>query len=795
LPPRGPFPRAGYWDPSGITGFPPSPFAARGSGGYLTFELDPGGLNNIRMQLEYLALLAAITGRTLVLPPPEGWYLINWGPMTREGDPGGVSHHGEFFDLAALARWIDVVTTSEFVDREGGRLGIPREFTELARPVPGTEKTEDRAGLRRAWTAWQRKSFRTIHWNPWFNVLFVPDIESVLASTRRPDDGFMDGRVPVAIDGEFIASPVVHFPCDVDGLRQLGQISKCFVLPEARQSIHLWKMLQYGVRYVPRVFQRAEEIIRRLGPFRYSSLHLRRNDFQYEVSRVAAPVTADTVNALLAPGEPLYIATDETDEAFFELIAAQRPVHRYADVEAPGRAAGNDPARKLTGCVEQLICAAGRRFIGTPHSSFSTYISRIRGYIGAPDLRTHDHTSPPGGEARQFGFTGRTLRGRTYMSEDRVLWEDADMDQPFYSVVCTDTQDYAHWQCELLEYTWTQVAQRGDLLRLVSRRTGEALPRHAHMQVIPTAYTNLDPVTGDEYAPYNRLFSFREWLEGNPDPGTVLVLDPDCVFRDRLALAVTPGAPIGQHWGGFALSERWGTAIAALSPADPGSIQGITWPALIHTDDLRSLVPRWIELTAELRHATGAWESDMMALVVAAAELKLRFRERHLAAVMNFPEEGRPAPIIHYCQAVEAKDGSRLWYKQGYRPWEPTGVDPADAKLDYCGDLIAILDEFVASRRQQSKTEASTATGEPALDMPDRFLVKVSLSTNAMVELDCRKGDPVLADLFTSLVRNSANPGSGEGKMLRLATSEGNEAYFHSSQIVSIETIPAGERH
>ena len=75
--------------------YPPLPEAQPDK--FLTFELDCGGLNNIRMQLEYVAVVAALTGRTLVLPPPDSWYLINHGPIAREGDIGGLSHYSEFF--------------------------------------------------------------------------------------------------------------------------------------------------------------------------------------------------------------------------------------------------------------------------------------------------------------------------------------------------------------------------------------------------------------------------------------------------------------------------------------------------------------------------------------------------------------------------------------------------------------------------------------------------------------------------------------------------------------------------
>jgi hypothetical protein len=43
---------------------------------YMTFEPDHGGWNNIRMSMETVLAMAHAMGRTLVLPPEQGMYLL-----------------------------------------------------------------------------------------------------------------------------------------------------------------------------------------------------------------------------------------------------------------------------------------------------------------------------------------------------------------------------------------------------------------------------------------------------------------------------------------------------------------------------------------------------------------------------------------------------------------------------------------------------------------------------------------------------------------------------------------------
>ena len=54
-----------------------SPMYEEGNEKYLTFEPDHGGWNNIRMAMETALVMSHAMGRTLVLPPEQGMYLIS----------------------------------------------------------------------------------------------------------------------------------------------------------------------------------------------------------------------------------------------------------------------------------------------------------------------------------------------------------------------------------------------------------------------------------------------------------------------------------------------------------------------------------------------------------------------------------------------------------------------------------------------------------------------------------------------------------------------------------------------
>ena len=268
-----------------------------------------------------------------------------------------------------------------------------------------------------------------------------------------------------------------------------------------------------------------------------------------------------------------------------------------------------------------------------------------------------------------------------------------------------------HWQSELLEYSWRQVGQPGELIRLVASDSG-AVPGHRYARTIATPSSQVHPLTGDDYAPYNKPASLLHWLRTERPDGTVLLLDPDCVFQAPILREVVEGHPVAQRWvgiahiegdDGFGLGPRFAFlkrhGVRPQTRAQLGMI-----PTLIHTRDLERIAARWLEVTALVRHKVvdpqgrRMWESDMFAYAIVTAEAGLVHELTSLGICTNWrPDEAADAPIIHYCQAIEDKGGAFIWSKHHYAPWARV-ADPQRARYDYGRNLLTLLNRSVNAR-------------------------------------------------------------------------------------------------
>jgi len=470
----------------------------------------------------------------------------------------------------------------------------------------------------------------------------------------------------------------------------------------------------------------------------YNVAHVRRTDF-VRGNRAYAGVSptriAATLAAILPTDEPLVIATeaDPGSTLFDPIRACFRDVVFLTDVILGDHTADFDALPfhedNALGAITQDIAARAGRFVGTMGSTFTGFIQRERCRRDPSESFCYTADFTPRGPEFRNGQYVETHPGRYTWNRVRLRvepetqawmreWPEAVRspdddptpaparrgggDAPIHAVVCTDTNPYGDWQCRFQEHTWARAGQAGELVRLVACPDDEAPPRHDRARVVKTSGPNHHPRAPEPYPGFNRLWSLQEWLRVEHPEGTVLILDCDFAFRGPVRTTVEPGEIVAQEWFRFADGVPDLIATHLDLDVDPARVEPATWPVLIDAGDLAALLPRWTELTADLRARTGIWESDMLAFVAAVAETDLTVRYETLGAWMNWPEDFvAGAPILHYCQPVAGRDGSRLWYKQDYRPWEPLGVDPNDAALDYCRDLLHLLDEFIGAQRHE----------------------------------------------------------------------------------------------
>ncbi len=283
----------------------------------------------------------------------------------------------------------------------------------------------------------------------------------------------------------------------------------------------------------------------------------------------------------------------------------------------------------------------------------------------------------------------------------------------FYTVFSTNDSPYMQWQSELLEHSWKQAGQEGELIRLVATHTPDALPVQKYARCVATRCWDVHPQTGDKYPIYNKPASLLEWVYRERPEGTVLLLDPDCVFRKPVKRTVAPGYPAGQDWIDFPLGEPGGETPFGLP--QPFSFlkeycarvdlptDSIMIPTLIHTTDLRRIAARWLELCGVVRdnyadeNGKKMWESDMIAYLATCGEYGLRHEPINLGVATNWDEEAMPdSPIIHYCQAIHDGDGETLFNKHTYKPWSLISTQ-SEAAQYYGRDLVAQINGFIAS--------------------------------------------------------------------------------------------------
>lgn len=309
----------------------------------------PGWMNNTRMSFETMVIWAFLLDRTLIIPDtPAACFSDRFVEPT--------PHPAEVFDLDLLRKGIKFVS-SRFTD--------PNELNALLAYL--SAKKED---------GWD-----------YLDIELADACTSVLCHPSPPEDcllererltHFMMDR-PMALELPRDHADYEHIHISTPQLEHF--YAYFFLDPGKERSCKV--LIRDYLKFNPAILELARMAVTRLGSF--AAVHIRRTDFKtaYPSQIHEAEALFDAISIRVPLGSSLYIASDEPDRKFFGPLTGEYRTFFIED-------ALPEASRQVPACwiaaVEQLICASASVFVGTRLSTFSGYITRLRGYAGGVDL-------------------------------------------------------------------------------------------------------------------------------------------------------------------------------------------------------------------------------------------------------------------------------------------------------------------------------------------------------------------------------------------------------------------------
>jgi len=353
--------------------------------------------------------MAVAMGRVLVLPPAQRMYLLGAKNIG----------FGDFFPLSDIAKehaGLEIITMEQFLKEVGGKV---TEF-ETGKPAP----------LPEGRTNWDGKTDRVKETlNPWLRSIAANpdwDPDKCIAAFPKSSDPDDSGELQQIFDylqlklpnpESFVGHPTPVNASTAERMREFlsSRQRLCLYTPELQNSkfhhfsgkmkmsgrllVHFYAFLFFQdyksdlwmkrfvrdhVRYTDDVQCAAARILEAVRKHSnekgnkgvYDSFHIRRGDFQYKKTRVEAATILDVAKDQIPKGATVYVGTDERNKSFFKAMTDYWDVlflDDFADL------LGSVDTTNY-GMIDQLIASKGRTFFGCWFSTFTSYITRLRGY-------------------------------------------------------------------------------------------------------------------------------------------------------------------------------------------------------------------------------------------------------------------------------------------------------------------------------------------------------------------------------------------------------------------------------
>jgi hypothetical protein len=410
---------------------------------YFTVEPDFAGFNNYRMAMEIQIVLAAVTGRVLVIPPARAVSHL---------DQDQPHSYTDFFDLETIAEKFNhtgfrVISYHKYL-RKDVLVKVRHGKDRTGLTSRDLEKAEEHAD------AWLRIHSTSPDWGTEHCLLVIPEkgvsssdpdaiekydavfsnrtLKLLKAVSERPVVRRENNRGnPAPID----ASPVQRMEevlgrrntlCLYDGTLQstpslhlraqqtkrgrfIAHFYNALFFEDWRVALWARRFVRDNLRYRDEVQCAAARIVARLraharaSPYSqdgaFYAMHIRRTDMIEKYESFAPELGMDAEHILgrvkghIPPNQTIYIATDESNSTFFDSFREMGySVYSLSDfLPRDSNRAGGDDEHDQTydlrglhkdyhGLVEQLVASRAQTFFGCYYSTFTGYINRLRGY-------------------------------------------------------------------------------------------------------------------------------------------------------------------------------------------------------------------------------------------------------------------------------------------------------------------------------------------------------------------------------------------------------------------------------
>jgi GDP-fucose protein O-fucosyltransferase len=396
-----------------------------GKGKYFVYEPDEAGFSNVRMGFETVVALAKATDRTLVLTPTMRFAQLEFR------HPEGIRSYAytDFFDISGLP----VITMEEYLQKVALNGQLRQHNGEITFPPYNRTNWDGRLGncgnpgigeadLFFRWLSgsslaitWKRDQCiipfpsnsekRVVPMHKALKAILQEDVKvherlsSYLGNPIPVNSSIYDRLREMVADRKQLceydqqlqeAKSIYMTGHEHTGSRPLIQFMAYLFFESWEQDLQMKRFLRDHLRFsdiiqcaAARIVEEIREIAAKVGNGTndsggFDTMHVRREDFKgldtYKDGIIQPHQMVDA--QFFAPQRTVYIATDERDKSFFEILHQHHTILFLHDFDYVIE--GIDP--NYYGMIEQLVCAKGDKFVGTYYSTFTGYINRVRGY-------------------------------------------------------------------------------------------------------------------------------------------------------------------------------------------------------------------------------------------------------------------------------------------------------------------------------------------------------------------------------------------------------------------------------